>query len=515
MSQHSDSAEDGWDKAFPLHGTAQEDVEPELPRPLRREVPLSDPYPIEALGDVLGNAALAIHDKVQAPKAICAQSVLAVASLAVQSIADVELPNGSVRPSSLYCATVASSGERKTTVDEVALWPVRRREEKLRSKYDTDIAEFEIKRDAHLRQREQILRSKADYPTVAVKEQALRDMGPAPPAPLVPMLTCPEPTFEGLVKLFELGHPSMGLFSSEGGMFTGGHAMNEDNRLKTGAALSALWDGEAVKRVRQGDGATILPGRRLSKHLMLQPSAATKFISDPTLQDQGLLSRVLITYPPSTSGSRYWHEPAPETEGAIKRYYARALDILEMSPVLADGKTNQLAPRRLILSEEARQIWIGFADHVENLIKPGGELEAVLAFANKLPEHAARIAAVITLFENHFAEEVPTDRMSAGTKLAEFYASEALRLVSIGQTHPDLILAEQLLTWLQTKWQEPLISLPDVYRNGPGAIRDKKAATRIVKLLEDHGWLSAIGQPAVVAGENRRDVWRIVSGDGR
>ena len=512
MSPHSDSAEEGWDNAVPLHGTAQDDAEPEPPRPLRRGVPPSDPYPVDALGDVLSDAAKAIHDKVQAPEAVCAQSALAVASLAVQPIANVELPTGSARPLSLNCVTVSPSGERKTTVDEIALWPVRRREETLRDKYDADLPAFVNKRDAWQRQREQILRRSKTYKTQADKEQALNELGPAPLAPRVPILTCPEPTFEGLVKLFEQGHPSVGVFSSEGGQFIGGHAMSEENRLKTGAGLSALWDGEPVRRVRSGEGSLILPGRRLSMHLMAQPSAAMKLVADSTLQDQGLLSRMLITYPPTTAGTRFWQEPSPESEHAIKRYGARALDILEMPPPLAEGKVNQLSPRRLPLSGEARQLWIAFADHVEGLIRPGGALEPVLSFANKLPEHAARLAGVITLFENPYADDIPAERMAAGTDLAQFYANEALRLTAIGKTDSDLALAERLLAWLHTEWKEPLVSLPDIYQFGPNPVRDKRTAKRIVDILEDHGWLTKMRRPAVVAGVTRRDVWGIETG---
>ena len=90
---------------------------PELPRPLVRELPPADPFPIEALDGVLGPAARAIHARVQAPLAVCAQSVLAAATLAVQGHSDVELPTGQARPVSGYFLTVAGSGERKTSAD--------------------------------------------------------------------------------------------------------------------------------------------------------------------------------------------------------------------------------------------------------------------------------------------------------------------------------------------------------------------------------------------------------------
>jgi hypothetical protein len=94
------------------------EVAPEPPRPLMRELPPADPFPVEALGDVLAPAARAINDRAQAPLAICGQSVLAAATLAVQAHADVVLPigGGRARPISNYFASVATTGERKDRV---------------------------------------------------------------------------------------------------------------------------------------------------------------------------------------------------------------------------------------------------------------------------------------------------------------------------------------------------------------------------------------------------------------
>jgi hypothetical protein len=89
----------------------------------------------------------------------------------------------------------------------------------------------------------------------------------------------------------------MGLFSDEGGQFVGGNGMSVDNRLKTAAGLSGLWDGSPVKRVRVGDGA--IAGRRLSAYLMMQPDVSSIFLADPVLLHQGLHSRMLVAAPSS------------------------------------------------------------------------------------------------------------------------------------------------------------------------------------------------------------------------
>jgi putative DNA primase/helicase len=138
----------GWkskDKSSKANGKFkhQEDTnaqsKPEPPRPLIRELPPADPFPIDALGDILGNAANGIHDKVQAPMAICAQSVLAAATLTVQGYADIELPTGDTGPVSNFYLTVAASGDRKSAADKIALWAIRKRETALRAEYDDRI----------------------------------------------------------------------------------------------------------------------------------------------------------------------------------------------------------------------------------------------------------------------------------------------------------------------------------------------------------------------------------------
>jgi Protein of unknown function (DUF3987) len=260
----------------------------EPPRPLRRDPGAPDPFPIEALGEVLGAAAKAIHEKVQAPIAICAQSVLAAATLVVQARADIQLPTGQARPLSGYFLTVAGSGERKTSADREALWPIFHHERNLREQHEAELPAYLNARDAWEKQRVQILGNKKQYPDPASKRVALDELGPAPVAPLHPMLVCPEPTFEGLERLFAVGQPSMGVFSGEGGQFVGGHGMQKEAKLRTAAALSGLWDGDAIRRVRALDGATLLPGRRLSLHLMVQPDVANLLLCDRLLADQGL-----------------------------------------------------------------------------------------------------------------------------------------------------------------------------------------------------------------------------------
>ena len=88
-----------------------------------------------------------------------------------------------------------------------------------------------------------------------------------------------DPTYEGLVKAFIKGHPSVLILSDEAGVILGGYTFNKDNRIKTAAGLSKVWDGSPINRTRGGDGTQTLRGRRSALHLMVQPIVVEPLLS--------------------------------------------------------------------------------------------------------------------------------------------------------------------------------------------------------------------------------------------
>jgi hypothetical protein len=380
------------------------------PLPLVRPLPEADPFPVEALGPIMAIAALAFHAKTQAPIDICANAVLAVAGLVVQAHGDVQLPTGAIKPLCLYLVTIARSGERKTSTDNLALAPVRDREAELRIEHEAAAQEHRNDLEVWEAERKAILKSKKDR---AARKLALDDLGPEPKPPLAPILVCHEPTFEGLVKLLIHGQPSVGIFASEGGAFIGGYSFSEDVKLRTAAGLSMLWDDGSLTRVRAEDGASALAGRRVALHLQLQPDVAARLFADPVLLDQGFLSRVLVVAPESLQGRRFWRDATVEDDAAARAYVARLNELLRRSMPLKEGTRNELKPKALPLSAEARARWTAFSDEVESQLVRGGALEPISGLAAKLAEHAARIAA--HLVARHSAEGSQShSRHSAG-----------------------------------------------------------------------------------------------------
>lgn len=453
--------------------------------PLRPAVVAQKPYPANALGPVLGGAARAISNKIQVPIAMAAQSVLATASLAAQAHRDVRLPFGQTRPISGFFITIAGSGDRKSSADAEALWPVQRAERDKREAFQLQIQEWEIRRVAYVAQKKKIEMDKSL--SLSERENELRALGKEPDAPLSPTLLAPDPTVEGLFKYWINAPASLGLFSSEGGQFTGGHAMNEENRRKTGAALSDLWGGEPIKRMRAGDGMTLLLGRRLSAHLMIQPEAATDFLNDPVLKDQGLTARFLVAAPDSLAGTRFYKAPSQKDDAAIRIYGQRVLDLLELPASIVEGKRNELCPPALEFSSHALELWRHFGDRIEQECGRGGKLESVKAFASKANEHVARLAGVLTVFADDHCIEIEETAIQAATDLVDWYVTEFLRLTDVGQVTPSVMNAQRLAEWIEAQGKNTVTFL-EMMQFGPNKLRSKAAIESAAAVLVSHGW---------------------------
>lgn len=486
--------------------------EPEGPRPLTREVEAPEPYPIEALGP-LQSAAEAIQMHTRAPVDICAQAVLGAVALATQGHADVVLPSGQVRPTSLYLMTVAASGERKSAVDSLALGAIYDREAKLRETYRTEKAEFDMASRVWEARNAQAMgklksTSQRGRDAAVSAEADLRAVGAAPEPPLTPLLVCPDPTFEGYCKLTATGHPALGLFSAEGGAFIGGFGMSPDHKLKTAAGISSIWDGDPIKRVRAGEGSSVLAGRRLSMHLMAQPEVASQMLADDLLMGQGLLSRILVVAPPSAAGTRFFSDPPNAAREALQRYRDDMASMIGAPLPLKAGTRNELSPRALRMTADAARVWIGFHDHIEEHLHDGAAYAPAAGFANKAAEHAARLAAQQILWIDSQAVEITAAAMARAVMLAQHYLGECLRLRSMASTDSHLRLAQRVLDWLQTRWPEPAFHAAALYNDCPiREVRDRRTALRVIKTLEEHGWIRKTPERIRIGGRVRNEAW--------
>jgi len=330
-------------------------------------------YPLGALTGILGEMAEAVAEHVQCPAAIAGQSVIAAASLAVQSIADV-LIDGRKFPCSLYALTIAVSGERKTYADKLVLRQHHNWEQEAWDQYRKDYASYEEGLSEYLDAKR---KRKNDKDGVAhiIKAQT------EPQKPESPQLLVSDMTFQGLTKAFGGGRPSQGIFSDEGGTFLGGWGMKSENVSYTISSLSRLWDGSPIQRTRGGDDiAAPLYNRRLACHLLITPTVAERNLSDFML-GQGFLPRFLIARPASKIGFRAYRATDSSSDPRCINFWARMGRLLSLPITRSEG--GGCEARSLVLTAEAHELYVQVYNRFEDAMRPDHDLAEVTAFSKR------------------------------------------------------------------------------------------------------------------------------------
>lgn len=487
----------------------------ELPSP---STDLADPlptrntsikYPLEALGSILGEAAKQLAYHVQVPEEMAGQSVLAAAGLVAQAHINVQRGSIGVSPVSIFCISVAESGDRKSTVDRLALAPIRSYESERalafsakEQKYKAEMEAWELRRNSIIK-----LCSKPKAELSADEQKRLSERLfqlelSKPRAPSRSNITFSEPTSEGIWKHYIQGDPSAGLFSDEGISFFSGHGMNDEAKGRTIHILSKLWDGDPITRTRGSEGESgSLANRRLSSHLMIQPVIASKVLSDPLLQGQGVLARFLICHEPSIAGSRLLSdrdlEKGANSDPAIAKYSQKLTNLLNR-PLKINESTGELQLTIFALSGKALDAWCALHDGIEEQLRADGRFIDIKAFASKAAENAARIAAILAFVEDY--DQPTVEHVGRAGVLISYYLESTTMRTTEAQYDVNELLANDLLAWIKMKGGT---LSADQFKTLPSKLRSAQIARHLLQILVDTGHLqitvknSKTGKPIV------------------
>ncbi len=228
---------------------------------------------------------------------------------------------------------------------------------------------------------------------------------------------------------------------------------------------------------------------------------------------------MLISYPKSAIGTRIKESCAPGNDGKLSTFGARLDQLLDAGAAAEVAPSRDENKRVLKLSTNARTLLREFHLAVETAQKSGGQLETVTAFASKAAEQAARIAAVLTLWEDENAQEISAEAMANGVALADYYLSEAKRVVDAGQISENTLIAEKIRVWLLEKWPDlarangrssDAFLSSDILRLGPNELRDKGKLKVPLAKLQECGWIIRLPANTEIDGKRRKEAYRIV-----
>lgn len=470
-------------------------------------------FPVETLPDLMRGAVEALAEHVQAPRSLCAHSVVSATMLVTQGLADIEVgPIGSNIPLSLFMLAVAVSGERKSACDNLALRAVSEHEERLRQDYEEASKIHRAAKAAHDAEKRNIERNTK----IGAEERRSQLMNlQEPAAPLLPVMRAKEPNLEGLMNLLANGQASVGIFTSEGGQFLGGHGMGEEARTRNITGLSELWDSGSAQRVRSKE-TTFLQGRRVGISLAAQPKVASSLLSDELAKDQGFVGRFLITMPDSTIGQRQIRETGAMQDDRLRAFHRQCRQVLSIALPLRDGSRNEVSPPTLRLSPEAWEVWKGLAQSIEDECGPEGMWLPVRSAALKMAENVARIAGILTVFADpqqatRRGGVVSGEAMAAAAAIGLFYLKEAVRLTGHSILDPETRALKELADWLISEKVGigKLVNPGFIQRRAPNHLRADAATTQAqVRKLVEFGALELVGK-AEVEGRTVREAYRV------
>ena len=498
-----DAVKAGIDAAA-LCDTAGADEWPEL-QPLIAHTEAQD-YPIDALPPLIRGAVMEVCGFVKAPVPLVAMSALAALSVAIQAHTDVQRDIKLEGPCGQFFCGIADSGERKTSSDGYFTTAIRDYQAREHEKAKPLIQAYETDLDAWKAQRggvQEKIKSQAkeSKPTKALIDQ-LHDLDKDKPRPpRVPRLIYSDATPEALASSLVNGWPSGGVFSNEGGIVLGGHAMNKDVAMRNMARLNQLWDGKVAATDRATTESYGDTTARLTMSLQVQEPTLRAFFDNTKglARGTGFLARFLVAWPASTMGTRMF-TPPPDGWPALAVFNGRLTAILDRAAPVDDNGI--LTPAMLTLAPDAKAAWVTFHDAIEAELKTGGEMYDLRDVGSKAADNVARMAALFHVFAGSTGP-IDFDCVESAVQIVTWHLFEAKRF--LGELAMPLELANPMrletwmLDWCRREGADK-VATREVQRNGPYGLRDKAVISEAIKELAELGRarLVTVGKKKVI-----------------
>ncbi|HQS81549.1 MAG TPA: DUF3987 domain-containing protein [Thiobacillus sp.] len=448
----SGAAADGgnWDKPLPFNRIET----PELPTDL--------------LPGVFGEYAAALSEALQTPPTMAVLFTLSVFGLALQRKFKVS-PFGDdySEPVCIWTVILADSGERKSALIQRLLKPVLLKEAKLADQMRTEIVERDTLRKISQRRAEKLQADAAKEDSAVRRGELVReitDLAEQTPDELrPPRFFTGDVTPERLQGMLVEHDGRMAVMSDEGGIFAVLAGLYSGGESVVDVALQS-YSGSAV-RVDRGSRTAVIDRPALTFGLGMQPGLLQDMApaAKRKFRSSGTFARFFFGLPASRIGRRDMGRRVTISTDLEARYRGEVLRLLELGP-RTDAAEGEDDEHVLLLSDVARDLWVKFAQKIENEQAEGGPLESMRDWCAKLPGGALRVAGLFHVAgHGKPAEAISEDTMKRAVGLC-------LRLIRHAQAVFDLIGADPATDDAKVCWRwierkgEPEFLRSDLHR---------------------------------------------------
>lgn len=433
-----------------------------------------------------------VSKRYQAYYPMVIQSALGALSVACQNRYVVARPHDQgVHPISLNLLTIAESGERKSTIEDIFFAPIRDKEYELMEAYRQEKVSFSNEYDIWNNKYKALNRKlskevEKGEKTTETENLIRRIQKEKPTIPLKPSFIFEDTSRAALFQSMRDGLPMALLLSSEADHVLNGMAFQENS------AMNSLWSGSDVKINRSTTEDIQLRNCRLTVALQTQPSAFEIFMTKrgSRAHGTGLLARFLTV--------RALEHREPRKFSFSKQVFQTKIFHQKVESLLDEGiqfaRSGSTDYKVLELSHEASNAWIALSNNIEYEQMPGRRLANAKDFASKMMENISRIAALV-----HLCNRAKNDDLEIDRKTFQFAADLCLHYADTFKNEfvptPKIIekaqkaflkLSEIYGDYLESDNVEFFDS--DLYKKG--VIRNPADKDEIYDLLEEWGVIS-------------------------
>lgn len=440
------------------------------------------PFPIESLPLLARQASEAIAERVQAPIAMAAMSVMGTLSHIAQAQVNAPKVNdihGLGEPCSLFLITEGGSGSRKSSCKDLSDKAILEHEQQ----------QYEIFKATHEQWKARLLDVPKKDRDAFIAEN---------PEPQNPKTLFNDITFESLAGLYIDGVVlNVSINTDEAAQFFGGHSMKSETANSVLGGFTKLFDDGFVQRQRaksNENGSGQAYDIRLTFNLQGQHEILSKELKDPIKREQGFLPRFLFAAPESLAGRRMQDEAFRQQSKGLMQdkrltaYWGRCKDLIakaEIPNVIQDGEKAPLKRVLIGMSIEADRCDLEFYNECERLQNEGKEYETIKPFASRAAQLARRVATVLAFFEQQ--NEISKQIMIAACDIVRYSLKEWLRYADIEPKKESN--AERLLKWL-VKQKDKSILYSKAQGYAPAPMRNnKQLLDQVLQELEDSNYI--------------------------
>ncbi len=328
------------------------------------------PYPTDQIG-ALGDAVAAVARVTKKDDAMAGQAIISALAGATQARYQARYFDdvGDV-PLSLFTLTIAKSAHGKSHVSKLCNETLRAVEKRLYAQYKRDCAVYKN----------------------AEKEALI-------PKPINPLFIFDAGTIEGLIDVIERNGYCYAIIDEMATML-GGHSAKPENVMKLLGSISSLWSNGRHTEVKRGDDDPRQVHGDLTFSANGQPQIIKPMFTSPLWREQGTIPRFLVCEPPVKKAPRVKGQKInPKDKVIIDRFNAITRAIFEIEPC-ALGKYTARA------DNEAEGILTDFYN--EMLKRSETDYLEIESYALRAPEHAGRLAGLLTVYRCYFeADDSP------------------------------------------------------------------------------------------------------------